>query len=141
SMSSIPMIQSSTPLSNQFISQQNEFGKLDLLMKKVDDLTTKIEQLDFTKLLSNEDPQKKERLMSAPILLQTMQHIINQNENYRKELQREQQNIDNLHEQVGKLRKRIEQQLEIGSIDLTQREIDQLSRKNEELVKRIENLN
>jgi hypothetical protein len=98
--------------------------EINELMSKMNEISDKLDNMDLTSLMKTNDREKKERLMSAPILLQNVQFLVETNESLRKEISDERQTIDNLNEKILFLRKRTLEKLEHTTDEFLQKDLE-----------------
>jgi FKBP-type peptidyl-prolyl cis-trans isomerase len=98
--------------------------EINELMSKMNEISDKLDNMDLTSLMKTNDREKKERLMSAPILLQNVQFLVETNESLRKEISDERQTIDNLNEKILFLRKRALEKLEHTTDEFLQKDLE-----------------
>jgi FKBP-type peptidyl-prolyl cis-trans isomerase len=111
--------------------------EINELMSKMNEISDKLDNMDLTSLMKTNDREKKERLMSAPILLQNVQFIVETNESLRKEIADERQTIDNLNEKILFLRKRALEKLEHTTDEFLQKDLENAKERITKLNQRI----
>lgn len=130
---------------------QTASPSLDKLTAKLDEIANKIDNLDFAKIVAKKSTaeDQKNALLSGPLLLQNVQHLVATSEQQQKDLIAEREKVDQLIEKLSTLRKRNERyaqemsnHLNTSSVDTEylHQELEHQQKQNQELKKKTASL-